>query len=146
MSVLPFAVDLVAVPEAVPEVRRMLRKWFEGADVDDLTLCVGELLGNVIAHVGVGSPVTLRVKGTATGRVRVELRDHAPAVWPVLRTAAPGEESGRGLQLVDALALGWGVEQGPNCKTVWCELRAPVVRPLCSGFAQMRSARVMLMF
>ncbi|MEL5958194.1 hypothetical protein AADR41_26125, partial [Streptomyces sp. CLV115] len=32
---------------------------------------------------------------------------------------------GRGLVLVDGLALGWGIEQGPYGKTVWCELRAP---------------------
>ncbi|XNR95175.1 ATP-binding protein [Streptomyces sp. R-74717] len=51
--------------------------------------------------------------------------DPEPSAWPVLRTAAGGDESGRGVSLVDALALRWGVEQGPYGKTVWCELRAP---------------------
>lgn len=40
MTVLPLAVDLLAVPKAVPEVRRSLRAWFAGADTADLTLCV----------------------------------------------------------------------------------------------------------
>ncbi|GAA2626433.1 hypothetical protein GCM10010307_14330 [Streptomyces vastus] len=46
------------------------------------------------------------------------------------RTRAPGssnavrartDETGRGLLLLDAVALDWGVEQGPGGKTVWCE-------------------------
>ncbi|MFI6726252.1 ATP-binding protein [Streptomyces atratus] len=53
------------------------------------------------------------------------MSDPEPSAWPVLRTAAGGDESGRGVSLVDALALRWGVEQGPYGKTVWCELRAP---------------------
>lgn len=122
---LPLTVDLLAVPKAVPELRRMLRARFAGEDVTDLVLCVSELLSNVITHVGEGTPVTLRVSGTRTGRIRVELRDPAPGIWPALRSAAEGDESGRGLLLVDALALGWGVEQAPYGKTVWCELRAP---------------------
>ncbi|MER5276213.1 ATP-binding protein [Streptomyces sp. NPDC002809] len=127
MTVLPLAVDLPAVPKAVPEVRRILRAWFAGADTTDLTLCVGELLTNVIVHLGEGTPVTLRVSGTHTGRVRAELSDPTPGVWPALRSAGTGDESGRGLLLVDALALRWGVEQGPYRKKVWCELRAPVL-------------------
>lgn len=125
MTVLPLAVDLLAVPKAVPEVRRILRARFAGVDGGDLTLCVSELMTNVIVHLGEGTPVTLRVSGTHTGRVRVELSDPVPGVWPMLRTVGAGDESGRGLLLVDALALRWGVEQGPYRKTVWCELRAP---------------------
>ncbi|MFI6893830.1 ATP-binding protein [Streptomyces sp. NPDC050256] len=128
MTVLPFTVNLLAVPKAVPEVRRILRARFEGVDVGDLTLCVSELLTNVIVHLGEGTPVTLRVSGAHTGRVRAELSDPTPGVWPALRSADAGDESGRGLLLVDALALRWGVERGLHGKTVWCELRAPVRR------------------
>ncbi|MFD0290733.1 ATP-binding protein [Streptomyces sp. NPDC127118] len=125
MSPLPIAVDLLAVPKAVPEMRRTLRERCEGVDSPDLLLCVSELLTNVIVHLGEGTPVTLRGSGTRTGRVRVELSDPEPCAWPTLRTAAGGDESGRGLVLVDALALRWGIEQRPYGKTVWCELRAP---------------------
>jgi anti-sigma regulatory factor (Ser/Thr protein kinase) len=124
MSPLPVALDLLAVPRAVPEARRTLRERCGGADSPDLLLCVSELLTNAIVHLGEGTPVTLRVSGTSTGRVRVELSDPEPGAWPVIRSAAGGDESGRGLALVDALALRWGVEQGPYGKTVWCELRA----------------------
>ncbi|MFJ6436742.1 ATP-binding protein [Streptomyces sp. NPDC091416] len=125
MSALPFAVELLAVPKAVPEVRQILRACFVGADTDDLALCVAELLTNVIVHLGEGTPVTLRVSGTHTGRIRAELSDPTPGVWPALRSADAADESGRGLLLMDALALRWGVEPGPYGKTVWCELRAP---------------------
>ncbi|MFJ9681059.1 ATP-binding protein [Streptomyces sp. NPDC101194] len=125
MSPLPIAVDLLAVPKAVPEARHLLRERCGGADSPDLLLCVSELLTHVIVHLGEGTPVTLRVSGTCTGRVRVELSDPEPCAWPAMRSAAGGDESGRGLVLVDALSLRWGVDQGVRGKTVWCELPAP---------------------
>ncbi|MFF1500779.1 ATP-binding protein [Streptomyces sp. NPDC058316] len=125
MSPLPIAADLLAVPKAVPEVRHLLRERCGGVDSPDLLLCVSELLTNVIVHLGEGTPVTLRVSGTCTGRVRVELSDPEPCAWPAMRSAAGGDESGRGQVLVDALSLRWGVDQGAHGKTVWCELAAP---------------------
>lgn len=125
MSPLPLTVDLLAVPKAVPEVRYMVRGWCGGVDAPDLLLCVSELLTNVIVHLGEGTPVTLRLAGTCSGRLRVEVSDPGPALWPVPRTAGDRDESGRGLALVEALASRWGVEQGVHRKTVWCELRAP---------------------
>ncbi|WP_425264409.1 hypothetical protein [Streptomyces atriruber] len=38
------------------------------------------------------------------------------------RSAGGDDETGRGLALLDAVSLRWGVEQVPNSKTVWCEL------------------------
>ncbi|MFF9194904.1 ATP-binding protein [Streptomyces sp. NPDC014779] len=109
--------EVLAVPKAVPEVRRMLAG-------DELRLCASELLTNVIQHVGEGTPVTVRVTARHSGKVRLAVTDPDPRVWPVLREAADGAESGRGLGLVEAVAVRWGVEQGPYGKTVWCELRA----------------------
>ncbi|MGW0667757.1 hypothetical protein [Streptomyces sp. NPDC002746] len=51
---MPFTVELLAVPEAVPEMRRMLRWRFGEVEAPDLLLCVSELLTNVIVHVGAG--------------------------------------------------------------------------------------------
>jgi anti-sigma regulatory factor (Ser/Thr protein kinase) len=110
---------LLATSEAVPEVRRQFRQ--HGYDVG---LCVTELLTNVIDHVGEGTPVTVRVLGTPYGSTRVEVTDPDPRALPVLLRASPSDESGRGLALLDALALRWGVEQGAGCKTVWCEVEA----------------------
>ncbi|MFF9601343.1 ATP-binding protein [Streptomyces sp. NPDC014684] len=112
-----FELDLLATPEAVPELRHRL-----AAHCHEVRLCVTELLTNVIDHLGAGTPVTVRVTGTPHGRARVEVTDPDARALPVLRAAADTAESGRGLLLVDALAQRWGVDQGPDHKTVWCEL------------------------
>ncbi|MFD4263770.1 ATP-binding protein [Streptomyces sp. NPDC058534] len=109
---------MLATPKAVPELRHLLRH--HGYDV---RLCASELLTNVIDHLGEGTPVTVRVAHTGSGHTRVEVTDPDPRALPALvRSAAATDESGRGLALLDALALRWGVEQHAERKTVWCEL------------------------
>ncbi|MEV6049482.1 ATP-binding protein [Streptomyces sp. NPDC052107] len=111
---------LLATPKAAPELRHRLR----GHDFE-VRLCATELLTNVIDHLGEGTPVTVRVMGTAADqgpRTRIEVTDPAPRALPVLLSATEVEESGRGLALLAALAERWGVEQWPDRKTVWCEL------------------------
>lgn len=113
------ALDLLATPESVPATRRLLRAYG-----GDLQLCADELLTNVIRHVGAGAPVTLRVT-CDRGRMRLAVTDPDPRALPVLRSAAEDDEGGRGLALLDALSLRWGVEQAPGGKTIWCELPGP---------------------
>ncbi|MFF9349478.1 ATP-binding protein [Streptomyces sp. NPDC014734] len=125
MTGVALTMDLVAVPRAVPEVRRLLRAWCRDEEALHLLICVSELLTNAIVHLGTGTPVTLRVIGTSSGHVRVELTDPEPGAWPVPRSAEDDEESGRGLSLVGALASRWGVDQGVRGKTIWCELPLP---------------------
>lgn len=108
--------ELLATPAAVSGVRRTLREY--GAD---LQLCASELVTNVIRHLGEGVPVTVQVSCDG-GRTRLEVTDPDPRVRPVLCKAADDDESGRGLALLDALTLRWGVAQSPGSKTVWCEL------------------------
>ncbi|MET7483337.1 ATP-binding protein [Streptomyces sp. NPDC005538] len=114
-------VDLLAVPKAVPELRAAVRAHFSEA-CSEVQLCVSELVSNVIRHVGEGTPIRLRVSGGAGGPTRVEVTDPDPRALPVLLHAADDDESGRGLALLDAVALRWGVEQGVSGKTVWCEV------------------------
>ncbi|MFF4469412.1 ATP-binding protein [Streptomyces sp. NPDC001599] len=112
--------SLLATPEAVPEVRRLLHRHDHDHDV---RLCVTELLTNVIDHVGEGTPATVRVAVLPTGHTRVEVTDPDPRALPLLTgPAGVTDESGRGLTLLDALALRWGVERCGDRKTVWCEL------------------------
>ncbi|MFF4328065.1 ATP-binding protein [Streptomyces sp. NPDC048387] len=115
-------IRLLAVPKAAGLLRHAVREHL-GADASaDAELCVSELLGNVITHLGEGTPVTLRITGRAT-RTRVELTDPDPHAWPVPRAAATGtDESGRGLALLAAVSLRWGVSRERHGKTVWCEL------------------------
>ncbi|WP_343239998.1 ATP-binding protein [Streptomyces sp. SID12488] len=121
-----FGAEMLAVAKAVPELRRAVREWFGedaygrvGADVE---LCVTELVGNVIRHVGEGTPVFVRVGCVDGARIRVEVSDPDPRALPVLLGATGADESGRGLALLGALAVRWGVEVEAVGKTVWCEL------------------------
>ncbi|MCS0605231.1 ATP-binding protein [Streptomyces sp. LP11] len=111
--------SLSATPKAAPELRRELRAYDY-----DIRLCATELLTNVIDHVGDGTPVTVRVTAAAgdADRTRIEVRDPNTRTLPVIRAATETQEYGRGLTLVAALAERWGVDLGPDGKTVWCEL------------------------
>lgn len=121
----PLDLDLLAVPEAVPGLRRTVRRYL-GAPCADVQLCVTELVTNVIRHVGEGTPVRVRVAHADSDRMRVEVTDPGTRALPVLVRAADDEEEGRGLALLVAVALRWGVEQGSVGKTVWCELGGPL--------------------
>ncbi|WP_340376539.1 ATP-binding protein [Streptomyces sp. SS7] len=112
-----FELSLLATPKSVPDLRGRLH-----AHSHDVRLCLSELLTNVIDHLGEGTPVTVRVTGMSYGRTRIEVTDPAPRTLPAPLQAATTAESGRGLALLDALAERWGVEQGVDRKTVWCEV------------------------
>ncbi|WP_420035308.1 ATP-binding protein [Streptomyces sp. cg28] len=120
----PTRIDLLATPKAVPELRHRLRG--HGFEVQ---LCVSELVTNVIDHLGEGTPVTVLVRDEGDGRTRIEVTDPDPRALPVLLHAVPDDESGRGLALVGAVALRWGVRQGTYDKTVWCEVAEDHDRP-----------------
>ncbi|MHB9859487.1 ATP-binding protein [Streptomyces sp. YIM S03343] len=115
-----FALSLLATPKAVPELRHQLRHYDY-----EVRLCATELVTNVIDHIGEGTPVTVRVASADDGRTRIEVTDNDPRALPVRLSADATDESGRGLALLDALALRWGVDQEPDHKTVWCELAGP---------------------
>jgi len=123
-----FEAALLAVPKAVPELRHAVRAYLGGGPYPEVELCVSELVSNVIRHVGEGTPVRVRVTRVgADGRTRIEVTDPDPRALPVLLDATTdtglGAESGRGLMLLDAVAVRWGVEQGVSGKVVWCEVR-----------------------
>ncbi|MGR3870173.1 ATP-binding protein [Streptomyces graminifolii] len=115
---------LLATPKAVPELRHHLRRHDY-----DVRLCATELVTNVVDHVGEGTPVTVRVLATPDGHTRIEVTDPDPRALPLLLRATATDEHGRGMALLDALALRWGVEQGADRKTVWCELENDLNRP-----------------
>ncbi|MBX7549744.1 ATP-binding protein [Streptomyces sp. NPDC004232] len=117
----PLDVELPAVPEALRGLRRTVRRYL-GAPCPDAELCVTELVTNVIRHVGDGISIRVRVVRSDGDRIRVEVTDPAGQALPLSRSAAPDDEEGRGLALLEAVALRWGVERGVEAKTVWCEL------------------------
>ncbi len=117
----PLDLDLLAVSGAVPGLRRTVRRYL-GAPCADVQLCVTELVANVVRHVGEGTPIRVRVARVERARIRVEVSDCDARARPVLRCADADDETGRGLALLEAVTLRWGVEHGAKGKTVWCEL------------------------
>jgi len=121
--------------------------WGLGSLATDCELVVSELATNVVAAAT--GPDGQPRYDAATGRLpmlwlrlmsdgallRVEIWDDLPAEFgaPTQRQATINDESGRGLELVDALSLDWGWERLPssaannatnkNAKRVWALLR-----------------------
>ena len=94
------------------------RPYEDRVHLADARLVVSELASNAVLHAGTPFAVSLRYTGSA---VRISVRDGS-RTHPVLRNGGPASLSGRGLHLVAAMAETWGVDAGPDGKTVWAEL------------------------
>ncbi|MFJ5515642.1 ATP-binding protein [Streptomyces griseoluteus] len=98
--------------------------WRYGTPVQDaVELIVAELAANAVTHGRVpGRDAELRLcRQDGDGLVRIEVSDTRGEGLPVVREAGSGEDGGRGLVLVTALAKEWGVMARPGApgKTVW---------------------------
>lgn len=105
------------------EARRFVDDELRPAGAGEDTLChaqlvVTELVTNAARHAQ--TSVDLTIAGER-GRVRIEARDASSAVPMAHRVDT--ETRHRGLQLIEDLSEGWGVEVlGEDGKIVWCEL------------------------
>jgi anti-sigma regulatory factor (Ser/Thr protein kinase) len=99
-----------------------LRQWGWSRDlIDDVELVSSELAANAVVHACPPFTVTLRTNGSL---VRLEIRDSRPAVRNG-ESAGLIARPGRGLGVVAALSLRWGVEASGATKVVWAELAGP---------------------
>ena len=93
-----------------------------------LQLIVTELVTNSIAHSRSGRRADGTVTVTLTGhsrRIRVAVTDSGGPTLPQLREVDFCAESGRGLFLVDALAITWNCFRNPSgAVTTWAEVPA----------------------
>ncbi|MCX4819012.1 ATP-binding protein [Streptomyces sp. NBC_01142] len=121
--------QLPRTPRSVGRARALLaaqaRDWKIPDDVaDTAVLLLSELMTNACRHARVPAGRAVRAAVSLVGDVlRVEVHDASDAL-PQPRSAAPDDESGRGLTLVAALADDWGVGPRPYGigKVVWFEL------------------------
>ncbi len=92
-----------------------------------VALVVGELAANAVRHgraLGRDFQLGLALDETA-GLVRIEVSDATGTKRPPATPSSshPDDESGRGLLLVDVLAMRWGwTPRHPVGKTVWAEV------------------------
>jgi anti-sigma regulatory factor (Ser/Thr protein kinase) len=117
-------------------VAETLARWGVGTDergagrVEEVVLVASELLANAVRATSVTAELRIEAHWD---HVVVEVRDDcaAPAV---ARTAAPGDTSGRGLAIVDALSERWGTSpaDGPG-KVVWSRMAvsSPSLMAVC---------------
>ena len=112
-----------------PASAREARRFVNGAlahgtfdHVDDVVvLLTSEVVTNAILHAGSEIGLALEM---APGKVRIEVSDVSRQP-PVRRRAGEDATSGRGLELVEALAAAWGTELVPgDGKRVWFEVGA----------------------
>ena len=116
------AVVLPGTTRAARIVRRFASDLL-GPDLvslEDLTLCVTELVANAVVHTisGLGGFVTVELSETEK-EIRVDvIDDGGTSSVPRLSKSTVGE-GGRGLMIVDRLAISWGVHDHKPGTTVW---------------------------
>lgn len=88
--------------------------------VEVVEAIVSELAANAVRHAGTGYAVRVILEHDC---VLIEVADEGVGV-PVARTPGASDPSGRGLQIVGALADEWGVREHPGeGKTVWATVQ-----------------------
>ncbi|WP_344468551.1 ATP-binding protein [Kitasatospora kazusensis] len=108
--------------------RLLLREFLAGLEGGELYVDVGELLlselvTNAVEHACVSPSIAVQF-GVAVGRLRIEVHD-ASCERPEVRPLRDGDdESGRGLPLVQSLAVAWGCcpRPGGAGKFVWAHV------------------------
>ncbi|BDH09041.1 ATP-binding protein [Streptomyces hygroscopicus] len=125
---------LVRDPASVRLSRRRLHDLAENwglrlneASDTALTTVLSELVTNAVRH-GTGAMLTIGVRANLSRRrVLVEVYDGS-RILPVPRCAAPEDETGRGMALIDRLSVCHGAERTTCGKCVWAEIALPAQR------------------
>jgi hypothetical protein len=111
-------------PQTAGQARRLTRRtlhlWGLDSLVESTELLVSEVVANAVRFAS--RPITLRL--LCTDVLRCEVGDDSPVV-PRMRHAQLSDEGGRGLFLVDQLALRWGATRVSTGKVVWFEQPLP---------------------
>jgi len=120
--------ELPAIEASVPRARAWLRDRLGEAHpaLDDVLLLASELVTNAVRHSDSRHTGTVTVVATALrGIVHVTVIDAGAEGMPHIEGGAGDEEGegGRGLFLVDVLARAWGVQERPEGRAVWFEVK-----------------------
>jgi anti-sigma regulatory factor (Ser/Thr protein kinase) len=108
-------------PESVAAARHFVRDLLSEEPretVEAAELMSSELATNSVLHAR--SDFELAILRSRE-QIRVEVSDHGHG-RPVPRSPTPQEQSGRGLQIVQALSEDWGITPSPGGKLVWFTL------------------------
>jgi anti-sigma regulatory factor (Ser/Thr protein kinase) len=122
--------ELVLAPTATAAaaarnfVRQVCRYWElalpDATVVQRAVLLANELVTNAVVHARTELRVRLELRGD---RLHVAVRDGSPRLLRLVAVPDPEALGGRGLWLVEQLAVGWGVKRHPDGgKVVWCTI------------------------
>ncbi|MEU5209573.1 ATP-binding protein [Streptomyces sp. NPDC020742] len=129
-------VSLPPLERAVPVTRALARTWLDGQRIhgDDtrylVLLVLSELVTNAIQH-SASMRITCRLR-RSEDLLHIEVHDHGGTPWvPRMRRTGPGQEHGRGLELVAKSCAQWGrrTDTGDGC-TVWAAVPLPAAEVL----------------
>lgn len=113
-----------AQPKSVRDARhfvgRALRGRANSEAIDDAMLLASEIVTNAVLHADSSVEVVITLPDDTRG-LRIEVKDKSPE-QPQVRDTAVTDVNGRGLHLVEELAVDWGVRPDPPGKAVWFEL------------------------
>jgi len=107
------------------------REQLEEDVFDRSALVATEVVTNSVMHAGLtaAQPIDLKVR-VIPGCLRIEVTDEGTRSFdPVVRLPYAGQNSGRGLWMIDQLTDRWGVDFTHTTR-VWCEF--DVVPPGCA--------------
>lgn len=117
--------ELEIDPREVARARGLVRETLRGWDLAEIgetaEILVGEVVTNAVRHAHTRR-VGLRL--VRAGDLVCEVSDDDHAV-PVLLSAGPEDEGGRGMGIVSRLARQWGTSRSSYGKTVWFEQSLP---------------------
>ena len=110
-----FAPEAASVPAARRFVRSLLEQTGSEQWTDEAQLAVSELATNAVLHAHTAFEVTVQA---GPGGVHVQVWDDDP-VPPARRSSGTDATTGRGLELVEAVATEYGVQVVGPSKVVW---------------------------
>ena len=111
--------------DAPAAARRALDRFggqLEADVIERSALAVTEVVTNSVTHAGLtaAQPIDLKIQ-VFPGCLRLEVADEGTRSFdPVARLPPAGQNSGRGLWMIDQLTDRWGVEFTHSTR-VWCE-------------------------
>ncbi|MEO7060380.1 MAG: ATP-binding protein [Lapillicoccus sp.] len=119
--------DTTLAPLAARDFVRRTTCPHHPTDVEDACLLVTEVVTNALRY---GEPPVVVECQCVTDAVVFDVSDAGSSYAPIVLDPAPDDaEAGRGLAIVDGLALGWGVDDHPHDgKSVWFALDADGTR------------------
>ena len=112
--------ELISGRKARLFISDRLSEWRLDALMDTALLLTTELVTNAVIHAGTAVRLTVR---RGMGHLRVEVADTGGGALH-LREAGVDATTGRGLQLMEALATAWGTSAYDAGKLVWFELQS----------------------